>query len=64
MTRVEYAVRYTAPEPFAGVVAHIRDSQDVAEAMARHERSHPDFACHVVRRVVTLGEWEPVGAAS
>lgn len=64
---IEYAVLYTAPEAFAGTVAHIRHHRSSAEAMARSENNHPqhpDLRCHVVTRTVTYSEWTPIETGS
>lgn len=58
--RIEYAVRYEAPESFAGIVAHIRSHKSIAEGMARQEmqRQGSDFRCTVVQRTASFTEWE------
>lgn len=57
-TRVEYAVRYDAPEGYAGLVSHIRTHRSIAEGMARQEMRHVggEIKCTVVQRKVTYGE--------
>lgn len=64
-TRVEYAVRYDAPEEYAGIVGNIRSHRSIAEGFARDEERHVggEFKCTVVERTVTYGEWTPVAKA-
>lgn len=59
--RIEYAVRYEAPEVYAGIVGHIRNRKSLAEQIAIEEARHlgGGFLCTVVQRTVIYGEWEP-----
>lgn len=61
-TWTEYAVRYDAPADYAGLVAHIRETESIAASMARAENGHPggDFKCVVVSRIITASEWQTV----
>lgn len=60
--RVEYAIRYVAPEAFRGTIAQIRHTRELAEAVKRSEESRPggDVRCVVVSRTVSYSEWTDV----
>lgn len=59
-TWTEYAVRYTAPAAYAGLVANVRRDRDIAEGMARHENADQQktgIRCEVVQRTCTATAW-------
>lgn len=55
----EWAVRYDAPEIYAGIVAHLTTIKANAEGWKRSEEQAPGggFKCTVVSRTVTCSEW-------
>ena len=59
----EYAVRYDAPEVYAGVITHTGYVRSLAESIARAEEKHigGEFKCTVVQRTVTFSDWRPCG---
>lgn len=62
-TRTEYAVRYDAPEKFAGTVTDLRKIRSLVDGIARHINDNQHgYHVTVVEREVTYGEWTEVSA--